>query len=186
LIDGVNIKDIKKKTYRDLISLVLQDMWLFEGTIKDNIVFDNKISDRKLKKVLYDSKIEHMINSLPQGLEYEINEETDNMSIGEKQLLTIARALCKDSSILVLDEATSNVDTRLEYLINSSLKELMKEKTSIVIAHRLQTIVNSDKIIVIKDGYIDEIGTHSSLLKKKGYYYKLYTSGFDIDEVKDE
>ncbi len=186
LIDGVNIKDIKKEAYRKMISLVLQDTWLFEGTIKDNILFDKVISDEKLSRVLSDSKTKHIINSLPDGLNHEINEETDNLSTGEKQLLTIARALANDSSILVLDEATSSVDTRLEYLINSSLKELMKDKTSIVIAHRLSTIVNSDMIIVIKDGRIYEMGTHKSLLKQKGYYYKLYTSGFDIDEVKDE
>ncbi len=186
LIDGVNIRDYKREAYRKQISMVLQDTWLFEGTIKENIVFKRKISDQKLNKSLADSKIKHMINSLPGGLSYEINEETDNMSQGEKQLLTIARAVVDDSQILILDEATSSVDTRIEYLINSSIKKLMKDKTSIVIAHRLPTIINSDRIVVIKHGNIIESGTHKELLKNKGYYYKLYTSGFDIDEVSDE
>ena len=183
LIDGVNIRDIKREDYRSLISMVLQDTWLFEGSIKENIVFNKRISDEKLTSALSKSKITHMINSLPGSLSYEINEETDNMSQGEKQLLTIARALVEDRDILILDEATSNVDTRIEYLINNSMKKLMANKTSIVIAHRLSTIVNSDRIIVLKNGKIYESGTHEELMGKRGYYYKLFTSGFDIDEV---
>ena len=123
-----------------------------------------------------------MIESLPGGLNYNINEETDNMSSGEKQLLTIARALVKNPDILILDEATSNVDTRLEYLINNSMNNLMKNRTSIVIAHRLSTIIESDKIIVIKNGKIIESGNHNELLNNKGYYYELYTSQFDLNE----
>ena len=186
LIDGVNIRDIKRETYRDLISMVLQDTWLFEGNIKENIVFNKRISDERLESALSKSKITHMINSLPGGLSYEINEETDNMSQGEKQLLTIARALVGDRDILVMDEATSHVDTRLEYLINNSMKKLTANKTSIVIAHRLSTIVNSDRIIVLKNGKIHESGTHEELMGKRGSYYKLYTSGLDIDEVEYE
>ena len=182
LIDGVDIRDIDKASYRKLISMVLQDTWLFEGTIKENIVFDRRISDDKLGKVLSKSKILHMIEGLPNGLDYEINEETNNMSAGEKQLLTIARALVADPEILILDEATSNVDTRLEYLINHSMNSLMKNRTSIVIAHRLSTIVESDKIVVIKNGQILEAGTHNELLKNKGYYYELYSSQFDLNE----
>ena len=125
-----------------------------------------------------------MIKSLPGSLNFEINEETNNLSNGEKQLLTIARALVTECEILILDEATSNVDTRTEYLINNSMKELMKNKTSIVIAHRLSTIVNSDKIIVIKRGEIIEEGTHKELLKNKGYYYELYNSQFDLNDEK--
>ena len=162
--------------------MVLQDTWLFEGTIKDNIVFDNKISEKELNIILSKSKILHMIESLPGGLNYNINEETDNMSSGEKQLLTIARALVKNPDILILDEATSNVDTRLEYLINNSMNNLMKNRTSIVIAHRLSTIIESDKIIVIKNGKIIESGNHNELLNNKGYYYELYTSQFDLNE----
>lgn len=183
LIDGVNIRDIKREAYRDLISMVLQDSWLFEGSIKENIVFNKRISDERLNNALSKSKITHMINSLPGGLSYEINEETDNMSQGEKQLLTIARALVIDRDILIMDEATSNVDTRLEFLINNSMKKLMEGKTSIVIAHRLSTIINSDRIIVLRHGKIYESGTHEELMGKRGYYYKLYTSGLDIDEV---
>ena len=182
LIDGVDIRDIDKTSYRKLISMVLQDTWLFEGTIKENIVFDRRISDEKLSKALSKSKILHMIEGLPNGLDYEINEETNNMSAGEKQLLTIARALVQDPEILILDEATSNVDTRLEYLINHSMNSLMKNRTSIVIAHRLSTIVESDKIVVIKNGQILETGTHKELLKNKGYYYELYSSQFDLNE----
>ena len=183
LIDGVNLRDIKREAYRDLISMVLQDSWLFEGSIKENIVFNKRISDERLNSVLSKSKITHMINSLPGGLGYEINEETDNMSQGEKQLLTIARALIVDRDILIMDEATSNVDTRLEFLINNSMKKLMEDKTAIVIAHRLSTIINSDRIIVLRHGKIHESGTHEELMGKRGYYYKLYTSGLDIDEV---
>jgi ATP-binding cassette, subfamily B, multidrug efflux pump len=123
-----------------------------------------------------------MINGLPKGLDFEINEETNNISAGEKQLLTIARALVADPQILILDEATSNVDTRLEYLINKSMNTLMENRTSLVIAHRLSTIVNSDRIIVIRHGSILESGTHDELLKQKGYYYTLYTSQFEVSE----
>ena len=183
LIDGISLRDLDKSSYRDMISMVLQDTWLFEGTIKENIVFDKKISDSKLESILSKSKILHMIDGLPGGLDFQINEETDNISAGEKQLLTIARALVSDPQILILDEATSNVDTRIEYLINHSMNNLMKNRTSIVIAHRLSTIVQSDKIIVIKHGQILESGTHKELLKNKGYYYKLYNSQFDINET---
>lgn len=182
LIDGFDIRDIDKKEYRKLISMVLQDTWLFEGTIRENILFDRKMSDVELKKILNKAKILHMIEGLPKGLNYVINEETNNMSAGEKQLMTIARALIADPKILILDEATSNVDTRLEYLINQSMNNLIKGRTSIVIAHRLSTIVESDKIIVIKNGEIVESGTHKELLNNKGYYYELYSSQFDINE----
>lgn len=182
LIDGISIRDIDKKEYRKLVSMVLQDTWLFEGTIKENIVFDKHISDNKLSTILSKSKILHMIEGLPGELNFCINEETNNISMGEKQLLTIARALVADPEILILDEATSNVDTRIEYLINHSMSTLMKNRTSIVIAHRLSTIIESDKIIVIKNGSILESGTHKELLKNKDYYYELYTSQFDINE----
>lgn len=182
LIDGIELRQYDKDIYRKEISMVLQDTWLFEGTIKENIVFDKRISDERLEKILSKSKILHMIEGLPNGLSFEINEETNNMSAGEKQLLTIARALVADPEILILDEATSNVDTRLEYLINHSMASLMKDRTSIVIAHRLSTIIESDKIVVIKNGTILESGNHKELLKNKGYYYELYSSQFDINE----
>jgi len=182
LIDGVSIRELDKKSYRKLISMVLQDTWLFEGTIKENIVFDKRISDDRLESILSKSKILHMIDGLPKGFNFVINEETNNMSAGEKQLLTIARALVASPEILILDEATSNVDTRLEYLINHSMNNLMKDRTSIVIAHRLSTIIQSDKIVVIKHGEILESGTHEELLKNKGYYYELYSSQFELNE----
>ncbi len=184
LIDGLELRKYDKDTYRNEISMVLQDTWLFEGTIKENIVFDKQISNEELSEILSKSKILHMIEGLPNGLSFQINEETNNMSAGEKQLLTIARALVADPQILILDEATSNVDTRLEYLINQSMNELMQNRTSIVIAHRLSTIIESDKIIVIKNGNILECGTHKELLKNKGYYYELYNSQFDLNEKK--
>ena len=182
LIDGISLRDLDKKSYRKLVSMVLQDTWLFEGSLKDNIVFDKKISDKKLENILFKSKMLHMIEGLPGELNFEINEETNNISAGEKQLLTIARALVADHQILVLDEATSNVDTRLEYLINHSMQNLTKDRTSIVIAHRLSTIIESDKIVVIKNGQIQEMGNHKQLLKNKGYYYELYSSQFDLNE----
>jgi ABC-type multidrug transport system fused ATPase/permease subunit len=185
LIDGVNIKDIDKNEYRKKISMVLQDTWLFEDTIRNNIVFDDEISDSNLSKILDKAKLLHMINGLPNGLNFEINEETNNISAGEKQLLTIARALIANPEILVLDEATSNVDTRLEYLINKSMNTLMEERTSIVIAHRLSTIVNSDKIVVIRHGSVLESGSHKELMDKKGYYYTLYSSKFEVSEAQE-
>ena len=182
LIDGVDIRDIDYTEYRKNIGMVLQDTWLFEGTIRENIIFDEKMDDESLNKILSKSKILHMIDGLPGGLNFIINEETNNMSAGEKQLFTIARALVSDPEILILDEATSNVDTRLEYIINKSMNNLTKNKTSIVIAHRLSTIVSSDKIIVIKNGQVLESGNHQELLNNKGYYYELYNSGFELNE----
>ena len=181
-IDGVDIRDIDYTEYRKNIGMVLQDTWLFEGTIRENIIFDEKMDDESLNKILSKSKILHMIDGLPGGLNFIINEETNNMSAGEKQLFTIARALVSDPEILILDEATSNVDTRLEYIINKSMNNLTKNKTSIVIAHRLSTIVSSDKIIVIKNGQVLESGNHQELLNNKGYYYELYNSGFELNE----
>ena len=183
LIDGIDIRNIDFNEYRKKIGMVLQDTWLFEGTIKENIIFDDKIDDEELNKILVKSKILHMIDGLPGGLNFIINEETNNMSAGEKQLFTIARALVSNPEILILDEATSNVDTRLEYIINKSMSNLTKNRTSIVIAHRLSTIISSDKIIVIKNGEILESGTHNELLKNKGYYYELYNSQFELNEV---
>lgn len=182
LIDGVDIRNIDYTEYRKNIGMVLQDTWLFEGTIRENIIFDEKMDDESLNKILNKSKILHMIDGLPGGLNFIINEETNNMSAGEKQLFTIARALVSDPEILILDEATSNVDTRLEYIINKSMNNLTKNKTSIVIAHRLSTIVSSDKIIVIKNGQVLESGNHQELLNNKGYYYELYNSGFELNE----
>ena len=182
LIDGVDIRNIDYTEYRKNIGMVLQDTWLFEGTIKENIIFDEKMDDESLNKILNKSKILHMIDGLPGGLNFIVNEETNNMSAGEKQLFTIARALVSDPEILILDEATSNVDTRLEYIINKSMNNLTKNKTSIVIAHRLSTIVSSDKIIVIRNGQVLESGNHQELLNNKSYYYELYNSGFELNE----
>lgn len=177
LFDNININDIEKETLRNKISMVLQDTWVFRGTIKDNITLNKNTTKEELDDVLEKSYVKHIINSLPNGINFEINEETNNLSEGEKQLITIARALLSNPKILILDEATSNVDSRIEYVIHKSMKNLMKNRTSIVIAHRLSTIINSDKIIVLDKGKIIETGTHKELLNKKGYYYKLYNSG---------
>lgn len=178
LFDKNNINDIKRKALREKVGMVLQDSWVINGTIKENITFDTKFDEEKLKKAIKEANLNHIINSKPNGLNFMINEEANNISEGEKQLITIARALITSPDILILDEATSNVDSRLEYLIHNSMKKLMKNRTVIVIAHRLSTIINSDKIVVIKDGKVQDIGTHKELLKKKGYYYELYNSGF--------
>lgn len=178
LFDGVNINDIKKSTLRDLISNVMQDTWIISDTLKENITLGTNYTDLELKSAIKESNLNHIINSLPNGLDFKINEESDNISEGEKQLITIARALITKPEVLILDEATSNVDSRLEYLINKSMKNLMKNRTVLVIAHRLSTIIESDKIIVMDEGKIIEAGTHEKLLKQKGYYYKLYNSGF--------
>lgn len=177
LFDNTNINEISNETLRKKISMVLQDTWIFNDNLKNNITLYKNTNNSNLDKVLEESYLKHIINSLPNGINFIINEETNNISEGEKQLITIARALLKDSDILILDEATSNVDSRIEYVIHKSMKNLMKDKTSIVIAHRLSTIINSDNIVVIDDGKVIEQGTHKELIKKRGYYYKLYNSG---------
>ena len=179
LIDDKNIQEINKKTLRDNIGMVLQDPWVFEGTIKDNIAFGKEkanISDIKL--ACTKANLNHFVNALPKGYNFKINENNDNISAGEKQLLTIARVFLKNPNIIILDEATSNVDTRTEMLITKSLDKLMKNKTCFIIAHRLSTIVNADIIIVIKDGKLIEMGNHEDLLKQKGFYHELYFSQF--------
>lgn len=179
LFDNINISDIKKSALRNKTALVLQDPWIWEGTIKENITMGKHYKEEEIKEALKDSNLTHIVKSLPNGMDFKINENSDNVSTGEKQLITIARALLTKPDILILDEATSNVDVRTEYLIHESLKKLMKNRTRLVIAHRLSTITNSDKIIVLNNGKIEEVGTHKSLIKKKGFYYNLYKSGFE-------
>ncbi|MDY4279364.1 MAG: ABC transporter ATP-binding protein [Faecalicoccus sp.] len=182
-IDGVDIRDFKREDLRSLFSLVLQDTWLFHGTIYDNIRY-GRLSARK-DEVIEAAKmanVHHFIRTLSHGYDTELNEEANNISQGEKQLLTIARAILKDPQILILDEATSSVDTRLEKMLQSAMQRVMKNRTSFVIAHRLSTIKNADLILVLQHGDIVEQGIHESLLEKQGIYEKLYHSQFAQQE----
>ena len=174
-IDGIDIKNMTKKTLRENLGVVLQDVFLFSGDIKYNISLgDDNISFEKIRKAAVEVNIEKFISKLPGGYSEDIRERGSILSFGQRQLLAFARALVYDPKILVLDEATSNVDTETEILIQNAVKKLMNGRTSIIIAHRLSTIQNADKIIVIHKGGIREVGTHQQLLAKRGIYYKLY------------
>ncbi|MEG1301586.1 MAG: ABC transporter ATP-binding protein, partial [Erysipelotrichaceae bacterium] len=178
-IDGIDIRDMKREDLRSIFGMVLQDTWLFSGTIYDNIRY-GRLNARK-DEVIAAAKtanVHHFIRTLPDGYDMFINEEGSNISQGEKQLLTIARAILKDPQILILDEATSSVDTRLELMLQEAMKNIMKGRTSFVIAHRLSTIRSADLILVINEGDIVESGTHDELILKKGFYEKLYNSQF--------
>jgi ATP-binding cassette subfamily B protein len=180
-LDGIDIRNIKKSSLREQFGMVLQDTWLFNGTIKENLKYGRKdISDDEIYRATDITKIDHVIRSLPGGYNMKINEDADNLSQGEKQLLTIARAMLADAPILILDEATSSVDTRTEVLIQNAMDKLMEGRTSFVIAHRLSTIKNADLILVIRDGNIVEKGKHKELLKKNGFYAEMYNSQFEI------
>ena len=177
-IDNISTKNITRDNVSSLFGMVLQDTWLFEGTIRDNLKFGNQdATDEEILKALKASHMDHFVNSLPNGLNY-VFDETANVSAGQKQLLTIARAMVEDAPMLILDEATSSVDTRTEELIQKAMDNLMKNRTSFVIAHRLSTIKNADLILVLKDGNIIEQGNHNELISKKGFYADLYNSQF--------
>lgn len=178
-VDGHDIRHLSRQDYRKQFGMVLQDAWLYEGTIKENLRFGNlEATDEEIVEAAKAANVDHFIRTLPGGYNMEMNQESSNISLGQKQLLTIARALLADPKILILDEATSSVDTRLELLIQKAMKNLMKGRTSFVIAHRLSTIQEADKILVLKDGQIIEQGNHQSLLADKGFYYELYNSQF--------
>ena len=178
-VDGHDIRNLSRQDYRKQFGMVLQDAWLFEGTIKENLRFGNlDATDEEIVEAAKAANVDHFIRTLPGGYNMEMNQESSNISLGQKQLLTIARALLADPKILILDEATSSVDTRLELLIQKAMKTLMQGRTSFVIAHRLSTIQEADKILVLKDGQIIEQGNHESLLADKGFYYDLYNSQF--------
>ena len=178
LIDGVSIHDLKRENIHELFTMVLQDTWLFAGTIKQNIVYNRKnVSDEKIDDVLKKVGLTHFIGTLPKGINTEIYDN-DSVSAGQRQLLTIARGMIEDSPFLILDEATSNVDTRTEELVQKAMDKLARGRTSFIIAHRLSTIKNADLILVMKDGNIVETGTHNELLQKKGFYAELYNSQF--------
>lgn len=178
-IDGVDIKKMKRSDVRKMFGMVLQDTWLFNGTIRENISYGKpKASKEAIELAARHAHADHFIHALPHGYNMELNEEADNISQGEKQLLTIARAMLADTPMLILDEATSSVDTRTEILIQKAMERLMKDKTSFVIAHRLSTIREADLILVMRDGSIVEQGTHQALLKQNGFYASLYNSQF--------
>ena len=179
-IDGVDIRDLPREELRSMFGMVLQDTWLYSGTIYDNIRYGRL--DARKDEIINAAKmanVHHFIRTLPDGYNSHINEEANNISQGEKQLLTIARAILKDPQILILDEATSSVDTRLEKMLQEAMQRVMKGRTSFVIAHRLSTIKSADLILVINNGDIVEQGTHEELLAKQGEYEKLYNSQFD-------
>lgn len=178
LIDDVSIKSLTRENIHKLFVMVLQDTWLFNGTIRDNIKYNKKnVSDKKIKEALETVGIYHFVKSLPNGLDYEITDN-ESISAGQKQLLTIARGMIEDAPFLILDEATSSVDTRTEELVAKAMDKLTKGKTSFIIAHRLSTIKNADLILVMKDGNIIEQGNHKELMKKNGFYADLYNSQF--------
>jgi ABC-type multidrug transport system fused ATPase/permease subunit len=175
LVDGINIKNISEKNLRKNIGVVLQDVFLFSGDIEYNISLgDEDIDFEKVRSAAIEVNIENFIKRFPNGYKEDIRERGGLLSFGQRQLLAFARALVYDPKILILDEATSNIDTDTELLIQKAVKKLMKNRTSIIIAHRLSTIQNVDKIIVIHKGRIREMGTHQELLALKGIYYKLY------------
>ena len=183
MIDGEDITKMKRSDLRSLFGMVLQDTWLFNGTIMDNLKYGRlNATDEEVKKACESAHVDHFIHTLSDGYDTMINEESSNISAGQKQLLTIARAFLKDPKILILDEATSSVDTRTEVLIQQGMDELMKNRTSFVIAHRLSTIRDADTIIVMRDGDIVEIGNHEGLLKENGFYATLYRSQFENGE----
>lgn len=179
LIDGTSIRDIKRSNVHDLFTMVLQDTWLFNGTIRDNIIYNQKhISNKKVEEVCKVVGVDHFIKTLPNGYDSVISDN-DSVSSGQRQLLTIARGMINDSPFLILDEATSNVDTRTEELVQKAMDKLMEGRTSFIIAHRLSTIRNADLILVMDGGNIIEQGNHNTLMKKNGFYANLYNSQFE-------
>ena len=183
LIDGINTKDFKRGELRKLFGMVLQDTWLFGGTVKENIKYGREdASDDEVIRAAKAAHVHHFIKTLPKGYNSVLNEESSNVSAGQKQLLTIARVILTNPKILILDEATSSIDTRTEIQIQNAMDNLMKGRTSFIIAHRLSTIKNADLILVMNHGDIVEQGTHEELLAKGGFYSDLYNSQFDEEE----
>ncbi len=180
LVDGHDVKDFDRGKLRKMFGMVLQDTWLFAGTVKENIKYGRQdASDNEVIKAAKAAHVHHFIKTLPHGYESVINEESSNISAGQKQLLTIARVILTDPKVLILDEATSSIDTKTEIQIQSAMDNLMKDRTSFIIAHRLSTIKNADLILVMNHGDIVEQGTHEGLLKQQGFYYDLYNSQFE-------
>ena len=184
LIDGHNIKDFNRSELREMFGMVLQDTWLFSGSIMENIRYGKlNATDEEVIEAAKSAHVHRFIKTLPDGYKMKLNEEASNVSQGQKQLLTIARAILADPKILILDEATSSVDTRTEVLIQKAMDNLMEGRTSFVIAHRLSTIRDADMILVMNEGDIVEQGNHEELLKKGGFYANLYNSQFEENEA---
>ena len=180
LIDGHNPKDFNRGELRQMFGMVLQDTWLFHGSIKENIRYGKlDATDEEVIEAAKAAHVHRFVQTLPNGYDMELNEEASNVSQGQKQLLTIARAILADPKILILDEATSSVDTRTEVRIQKAMDNLMRGRTSFIIAHRLSTIRDADLILVMKDGDIIEQGNHEELLKQNGFYAELYNSQFE-------
>ena len=180
MVDGHDIRDFNRSELRNGFGMVLQDTWLFKGSIMENIRYGRlDATDEEVIEAAKAAHAHHFIQTLPGGYQMELNEDASNVSAGQKQLLTIARAILADNRILILDEATSNVDTRTEVRIQKAMNNLMRGRTSFVIAHRLSTIKDADLILVMKDGDIIEQGTHEQLLEQNGFYASLYQSQFE-------
>lgn len=186
LIDDVSIKQLTRENVHDIFGMVLQDTWLFEGSVKENLAYGkSNISMEKIKEACQAAHIQHFIESMSHGYDTILDEDS-NISQGQKQLFTIARAMIEDAPMLILDEATSSVDTRTEELIQDAMDRLTKGRTTFVIAHRLSTIKNADMILVMKDGDIIEKGTHDELMALKGFYCNLYNSQFETFDEKSQ
>jgi ATP-binding cassette subfamily B protein len=187
LVDGHDIREFKRQELRRWFGMVLQDTWLYNASIMDNIRYGRpEASDEEVVAAAQAAHVDHFVHTLPDGYDMLINEEITNISQGQMQLLTIARAVLADPKILILDEATSSVDTRTEVLIQKAMDRLMEKRTSFIIAHRLSTIRNADLILVMRDGDIVEQGNHEELLAREGFYAELYNSQFDQTEIVDE
>ena len=180
LIDGVSIKELSRENIHDLFCMVLQDTWLFDGTIGENIRFNKtNVTDDEIWEICKIVGVDHFIKTLPGGLDAKVGDN-DTVSGGQKQLFTIARGMLEDAPFLILDEATSNVDTRTEELVQKAMDKLTHGRTSFIIAHRLSTIKNADLILVMKEGNIIETGNHKELMEKQGFYAELYNSQFEL------
>lgn len=180
LIDGVSIKELKRENIHDLFTMVLQDTWLFNGTVRENIVYNNEnATDEQISEVCKKVGVDHFIKTLPNGYNSMLSDN-ESVSAGQRQLLTIARAMMQETPFLILDEATSNVDTRTEELVQKAMDKLTEGKTSFIIAHRLSTIKNADLILVVRDGNIVEQGNHDELMSQGGFYAELYNSQFEL------
>jgi len=178
-LDGVDIADMRRDELRDRIGMVLQDAWLFGGTIRDNIAYGNpRASEEQILAAAKAAYVDRFVRGLPDGYDTVINEESSNISAGQKQLITIARAFLAEPALLILDEATSSVDTRTELLVQHAMSALRANRTSFVIAHRLSTIRDADLILVMEDGAMVEQGTHTELLARRGAYFELYNAQF--------
>ncbi|MFW9874668.1 MAG: ABC transporter ATP-binding protein, partial [Candidatus Thorarchaeota archaeon] len=181
LVDGHDTREMTRENLRQMFGMVLQDTWLYNDSIMNNIRFSNQdVTDEEVYAAAHIANVDHFVKTLPDGYNMIINEEIANISQGQMQLLTIARAVLADPPILILDEATSSVDTHTEILIQNAMDALMQNRTSFVIAHRLSTIRNADLILAIRDGEIVEQGTHNELLARNGYYADLYNSQFEV------